>query len=73
VWAVANFDPQEHRFAPQWVVLSIILLMGGAIAAGAALGRMHSVRTLTKVFNAGVFVGEEIDGSDDDKSEGDDK
>lgn len=72
VWAVMNFDPQKHRFAPQWVTLSIIILMGTAIAAGAALGRMQSVRTLTKVFNAGVFVGEEIDGKDN-KGEGDDK
>jgi hypothetical protein len=65
VWAVANFNPQHGRFAPQWVTLSIIILMGSAIAAGVAAGRMNSVRALTKVFNAGMLVGQEVDGKRD--------
>lgn len=54
-WAVLEFDPNHGNFAPQWLGLSVFLSMGFAIAAGVSIGRLNSVRTLTKVFGAGAL------------------
>jgi hypothetical protein len=64
-WAVFVFDPNHGHFAPQWLSLSVFLSMGFAIAAGAAIGRINSVRTLTAIFNAGMLAKQ----ADDDKEE----
>jgi hypothetical protein len=55
VWAMLEFDPAGDDFLPPWVTLSVFLAMGCAIAAGVALGRINSVRTLSKVFDAGMI------------------
>lgn len=55
-WAVIEFDPSKGHFAPQWLSLSVFLSMGFAIAAGVSIGRIHSVRTLTAIFQAGMMA-----------------
>lgn len=66
--AAATWDALDDA-APSILRLTVILSMGVAIATGAALGRMQSVRTLTQVFHAGMIA----DGKSDEKSEGDDR
>lgn len=55
-WAVLEFNPQAGHFAPQWASLSVFLAMGFAIAAGVSLGRINSVRTLARIFDAGMMA-----------------
>lgn len=58
-WTIVNYDDPYSR--PHWVTLAVIILMGAGIAAGAAVGRMNNVRTLAKVFNAGMYAQDERD------------
>jgi len=66
--AAATWDTVDDH-SPAILRLTVILSMGVAIATGAALGRMQSVKTLTQVFNAGMLVHR----SDDHEDKGDDQ
>lgn len=68
-WAIIEFDPQHGRFAPQWTSLSVFLSMGVAIAAGVSIGRINSVRTLARIFDAGMMAQKVRDEKDDDEHE----
>lgn len=54
-YGALTYDASRGHFPPAWFTPALILLIGTAIAAGTALGRMRSVQTLTKVFNAGAL------------------
>jgi hypothetical protein len=60
LFASLNYNPNQGRFAPQWMTLTVFITMGIAIAGGVALGRLRSVEILTRVFQAG------LDGRNDD-------
>lgn len=53
-WAVQHYDPSEGKFAPQWVGLGYIFLVGVAIAATNARSRMKLSDTISQAFAAGM-------------------
>jgi hypothetical protein len=53
-WAIVEFDPNHGDFAPQWVGLGFILLMGVAIAGTLARSRMRLTHAILTAFRAGV-------------------
>lgn len=53
IWATTEYDPHHGDFAPQWVGLSVIFLVGVSIAATSARARMRLSDTITKTFTAG--------------------
>lgn len=59
VFDALMFSPSDGNFAPSWLLPTVILLMGVAIASGAALGRVRSVETLSKVFHAGQIAADD--------------
>lgn len=69
IWATLEYDPQHGRFAPQWMTLSVFLSMGFALAAGVAVGRINSVRTLSRIFDAGMLAQEVRDAKRDKRDE----
>lgn len=60
LWAVHHFDPSEGHFAPQWVGLGYIFLVGVAIAASNARSRMKLSDTISQAFSAGMDAHEQI-------------
>jgi hypothetical protein len=66
IWGALEFDPSAGHFAPQWYTAVVIILIGMAVATGAALGRIRSVDTLTRIFEAGIMAAQNEKESTDD-------
>lgn len=66
-WAVQHYNPAEGHFAPQWVSLGYIFLVGVAIAASNARSRMKLSDTIAKAFAAGMEAHESLIKSRTDK------
>lgn len=59
VWAVVSFDPNEGKFAPQWVGLGYIFLIGVAVAASTARSRMRMTDTIVSAFKTGQKIADD--------------
>jgi hypothetical protein len=53
LFAVMNYDPNHLRFAPQWVSLAYIFLVGVAIAGTSVVSRLKLAQTIRDAFEAG--------------------
>lgn len=59
-WSIIAFNPERGDFAPQWVGLAFILLIGVAIAGSASAARYRMAQTIVDAFRAGL-TGRNID------------
>lgn len=66
--SILVWDDVTNR--PAWIGLVIVFLLGVAVAASAALGRMRLYNTLTNVFHSGMDA---QDKRDDDRRDGYDR
>lgn len=55
VFASVSYDPAHGKFAPQWVGLTFIGLMGLAIAGSVARSRMRLSDTIVDALRAGML------------------
>lgn len=53
IWAPLTYNPSKGHFAPQWVSLTFILLIGIAIAATTARSRMRLSDTIVSAMQVG--------------------
>lgn len=53
VWSITSYNPEQGQFAPQWVGLTFILLIGIAIAGTSVTSRIKLSRTIVDAFKAG--------------------
>lgn len=53
IYSSLTYDPTHGRFAPAWVNLAFIFLVGVALGGTAAMARIRMTRTLIHVFQAG--------------------
>lgn len=54
LWSILEYDPNHGHFAPQWVGLVFIFLIGVAIAGSAASSRYKMADTIVGAFKAGL-------------------
>lgn len=59
LWAVFSFDPSKGEFAPQWVSLGYIGLIGVGLAGTAARSRMRMTDTIIAAMKMGFRISEE--------------
>lgn len=59
IWSEINYDPNHGDFAPQWVGLAFIFLIGVAIAASGARARHRLSDTIVEAFRIGLRNGKE--------------
>lgn len=57
-WATNTYNPNEGKFAPQWVGFTFIFLIGVAIAGTTARSRMRNTDTIISALQAGMRVSE---------------
>lgn len=56
VWSVVDYDPNHGDFAPDWVGLAFIFLIGVAIAASSARARQKLSAQIIEAFRIGLTV-----------------
>lgn len=59
LWAVFAYDPSAGEFAPQWVGLGYIFLIGVAVAASTARSRARMTETVIAAFKAGQAIADD--------------
>lgn len=59
IWAVVTYDPAKGEFAPQWVGLGYIFLIGVSVAASTARSRMRMTDTIVGAFITGQKLADE--------------
>lgn len=59
IWGTINYDPAEGKFAPAWLSLGFIFLIGVAIAGTTARSRMRITDTIVQAFEAGYDASED--------------
>lgn len=57
VWSVVDYDPNSGDFAPDWVGLTFIFLIGVAIAATSARSRQRMSDQIIEAFRIGLKNG----------------
>jgi hypothetical protein len=60
IWSVVDYDPNHGDFAPQWVGLAFIFLIGVAIAATSARARQKLSDQIVAAFKIGLDNGQEL-------------
>jgi hypothetical protein len=60
IWSVIEYDPNHGHFAPQWVGLAFIFLVGVAIAASSARARHKLSDQIVQAFRIGLTNGNEL-------------
>lgn len=60
LWSVIDYDPNHGDFAPDWVGLLFIFLIGVAIAASSARARHKLSDTIIEAFRIGLSNGRDI-------------
>lgn len=61
IWATVNYNPSTGHFAPQWVSLTFILLIGFAIAGTTARARMRLSDTIIAAMKMGYSLRKDED------------
>lgn len=56
LYGTLSYDPNHMHFAPEWVSLAFIGLLGVAIGATTARARMRLSDTIVQAFRAGMQV-----------------
>lgn len=73
LWSILEYDPNHGHFAPQWVGLAFIFLIGVAIAGTSSAARFRMAETIVGAFKAGLGAQDKrdderrADRKDDDK------